>query len=86
MNRLLLFVAAVALAALGGCAVAPVPWSMAAAVEPPVYAPPVYAPPPGVVYVAPTYPMPAPGYSWQFHAQYGWGWHHPVYGWHGGWH
>ncbi|MBE9607434.1 hypothetical protein IAI18_21405 [Acetobacteraceae bacterium H6797] len=49
----------------------------------------VVAPPParpaGVVYVAPSYPMPAPGYEWRYHAYYGWGWWHPHYGWHRGW-
>lgn len=62
-----------ATAALGGCVVAPV------GVEP------AYGPPPGVVYVTPTYAMPAPGYVWQFHPQFGWGWRHPRHGWHRGW-
>jgi len=34
----------------------------------------------------PTYAVPGPGYVWAFHAHYGWGWHHPDYGWHRGWH
>ncbi len=65
-------------AALGGCIVAP---------PRPVYVapPPVYAAPPGVAYVAPTYAIPGPGYVWSYHASYGWGWHHPQYGWHRGW-
>ncbi|MEN9398202.1 MAG: hypothetical protein RLZ81_2732 [Pseudomonadota bacterium] len=67
-----------ATAALTGCVVAPV------GVEP-AYGGPVYAAPPGVLYVAPTYVMPAPGYAWRFHARYGWGWHHPNHGWHRGW-
>jgi len=47
---------------------------------------PVSAQPmPGAVYVAPAYPMPGPGYVWMNHQQYGWGWHHPQYGWHKGW-
>ena len=46
---------------------------------------PLFAAPPGVVYVEPTYAMPAPGYVWAYHAHYGWGWHHPQYGWHRGW-
>jgi hypothetical protein len=37
------------------------------------------------VYVAPTYASPGPGWNWEFHARYGWGWHHPRYGWHRGW-
>jgi len=41
--------------------------------------------PPGVVYVAPTYPMPAVGFVWEFHQRYGWGWRHPQHGWHRGW-
>jgi cellobiose-specific phosphotransferase system component IIA len=47
---------------------------------------PVYTAPPGVVYVAPTYAIPAPGYAWAWHAHYGWGWYHPRWGWHHGWH
>ncbi len=46
---------------------------------------PAYVAPAHVVYVAPTYPMPAAGYVWEYHARYGWGWRHPVYGWHRGW-
>jgi hypothetical protein len=80
--------------ALGGCVVAPPP------PPPPIHhrppppvvvepAPPVvierYAPPPGVVYVQPSYAMPAPGYAWRYHPRYGWGWYHPRYGWHRGW-
>ena len=38
------------------------------------------------VYVAPTYVSPGPGYVWEYHARYGWGWHHPQRGWHRGWH
>lgn len=41
--------------------------------------------PVGVTYVAPAYVRPGPGYLWSYHAQYGWGWHHPRYGWHRGW-
>jgi hypothetical protein len=44
-----------------------------------------YGPQPGVVYVAPTYAMPGPGYAWQLHGRFGWGWHHPGRGWHRGW-
>lgn len=62
-----------ATATLGGCVVAPVGME------------PAYAHPPGVVYVTPTYGMPAPGYMWQFNSQYGWGWRHPRQGWHRGW-
>lgn len=64
--------------ALAGCVVAPV--------GPPHGPPPpgVYVPP-GVVYVAPTYPMPAVGYGWAHHPRYGWGWRHPGHGWHRGW-
>lgn len=46
---------------------------------------PGYGAQPGVVYVAPTYAMPGPGYAWQFHGRLGWGWHHPGRGWHRGW-
>lgn len=67
-----------ALSALGGCVVAP-----------PVVRPvvrPVYVVPAGVVYVEPTYVVPAPGYVWAYHPRYGWGYRHPQYGWHRGWH
>jgi len=35
--------------------------------------------------VQPTYASPGPGYAWEYHAHYGWGWRHPQYGWHRGW-
>lgn len=55
---------------LSGCVVAPVAYR---------------EPPPCVAYVAPTYPCPGPGWVWVAHPGYGWGWHHPDYGWHRGW-
>ena len=58
-------------AVLAGCVVVP--------------ARPVAVAPPVVVYVAPTYAIPAPGYEWSYHARYGWGWQHPRRGWHRGW-
>ncbi len=70
-----------ATAALSGCVMAPVAMQ-------PAYdygGPGVYAAPPGVVYVAPTYAIPAPGYAWQYNAHFGWGWRHPHHGWHRGW-
>ena len=67
---------------LAGCIVQP-------PVVRPVYAPQpelVYeTPPPGVVYVAPTYALPAPGFVWRYNARFGWGWYHPQRGWHRGW-
>lgn len=69
--------AAVFTAVLSGCVIAP-------PVVHPVYRP-VYVTPPGVVYIAPTYVLPAPGYVWQYHPTYGWGWRHPAHGWHRGW-
>lgn len=60
-------------AVLGGCVVAPV------AVQP------AYVMPQGVVYVAPTYALPGPGYAWQHHGRFGWGWRHANHGWHRGW-
>ena len=83
--RAIAFVA-VAAATLGGCVVAPV------AVRP-AYAgtggyghgEPEYVVPAGVVYIAPTYALPAPGYAWRHHGRYGWGWRHGVHGWHRGW-
>jgi hypothetical protein len=46
---------------------------------------PRYGAPAGVVVVGPTYAVPGPGYAWNYHPHYGWGWHHPEYGWHRGW-
>lgn len=77
-----------ATAALSGCVVAPMgpePGYGGQVYSAPPPQGPVYAAPPGVVYVAPTYVMPAPGYAWQFHGRFGWGWHHPRRGWHRGW-
>jgi hypothetical protein len=73
-----LVVAAIGLAAVVNSACIVVP---ARRVEPAV----VTVAPPGVVYVAPTYAIPGPGYVWAYHARFGWGWHHPQYGWHQGW-
>lgn len=64
--------------ALSGCVIRPIP------VARPAY-PPGYEPPPGVVYVEPEYPIPTPGYVWIFNPRFGWGWHHPRFGWHRGW-
>ena len=69
---------------MSGCVVAPLPPRHAVRVQQ-VIVEPAYAPPPGVIYVQPTYAVPAPGYVWQYHVRYGWGWHHPNYGWHRGW-
>ena len=63
----------VAVAALSGCVVTPAPYAGE------------YVAPPGVVYVAPTYASPGVGWVWMYHPHYGWGWHHPRYGWHRGW-
>jgi hypothetical protein len=41
--------------------------------------------PAGVTYVEPGYAIPGPGYAWRYHANHGWGWWHPHYGWHRGW-
>jgi hypothetical protein len=38
-----------------------------------------------VAYVAPSYASPGPGYVWEHHPAYGWGWHHPEHGWDKGW-
>jgi hypothetical protein len=62
---------------LSGCVVVPARVAVA---------PPEVVAPAGVVYVAPTYAMPAPGFVWSYHARYGWGWRHPRQGWHRGWH
>ena len=71
MKTAALFPVVLLVTAFSGCVVAPVA--------------PVYAAPPGVVYIAPTYALPAPGYVWAYHARFGWGWHHSQYGWHRGW-
>lgn len=44
-----------------------------------------YVAPPGVAYVEPGYASPGAGYRWEYHPQYGWGWHDAQYGWHKGW-
>ena len=69
---------------MSGCVIAPLPAPHTVRVQPMVVEP-IYAAPSGVVYLQPTYVMPAPGYVWQYHANYGWGWRHPNYGWHRGW-
>ena len=63
MKSTLTACAVVFAAALSGCVVQP-------AVVRPVY-PVGYGPPPGVVYVAPAYALPAPGYAWAYHPTYG---------------
>lgn len=68
---------------LSGCVIAP-PVVRPVYVQPAVVRP-VFVAPPGVVYIAPTYAVPAPGYLWGYHANQGWGWHHPSFGWHQGW-
>jgi hypothetical protein len=68
---LVLTVASVVLAVTSGCVVTPPRVAIAA--------------PAAAVYVAPTYASPGVGWVWEFHPQFGWGWHHPQYGWHRGW-
>jgi len=78
-NGLAIAIAGLALASLSGCIVAPA--------RPAYYGgEPGYVAPAGVVYVAPEYAAPGPGYRWEYHAHYGWGWRHPQRGWHRGWH
>ncbi len=77
-NGLAIAIAGLALASMSGCIVAPA--------RPYYGGEPGYVAPAGVVYVAPNYASPGPGWRWEYHAQYGWGWHHPQYGWHRGWH
>ncbi len=79
MKSLLLIPALAAAFGLSGCVVTP------PAVRPAYVAQPAYVAPPGVVYVQPTYAAPGPGWVWEYHSYYGWGWHHPHYGWHRGW-
>lgn len=66
-----LLAAATLAAALSGCVVTPVRPAVAVAAAP--------------VYVEPTYASPGIGWVWEYHPRYGWGWHHPEYGWHRGW-
>lgn len=62
---------------LAGCVVTPARVAVA---------PPEVVVPAGVVYVAPTYAVPARGYVWSYHSpRYGWGYRHPHHGWHRGW-
>ena len=74
-KRLIVAAGLTAAVALAGCIVAP----------PRVIVPVGVAVPPGVVYVSPSYPVPAPGYVWAHHPRYGWGYRHSNYGWHRGW-
>ena len=84
---------AVIVAALSGCVVAPVgvrpgyggPVHGGQVYGGPVQAEPEYVVPPGVVFIAPTYALPAPGYYWRHHARFGWGWRHRAHGWPRGW-
>jgi hypothetical protein len=39
----------------------------------------------GQAYVEPAYASPGPGWAWEAHPSYGYGWHHPDRGWHRGW-
>jgi len=77
MRTALLSTAVLSALSLSACVIAPLP------PPPPPHA--EYVAPAGVVYVAPTYAMPAHGYVWEYHARYGWGWRHPHHGWHRGW-
>ncbi len=91
MTTTKLLLALVAGAAVVGCTVTPVATAPAPVYRAPpavVYQTPnapVYQVPPPVVYVAPTYARPGVGWRWTYHRRYGWGWHHPRYGWHRGW-
>jgi hypothetical protein len=71
MKFITLVPAALLAATLSGCIVVP--------------AQPMYQAPAGVAYVAPGYAIPGPGYVWAYNLNFGWGWHHPQYGWHRGW-
>ena len=76
--------AAAAVAALmSGCVVAPL--GVRPVVIRPAYVQQEFAPPPGVIFVQPTYAVPAVGYVWGYHPHYGWDYRHPQHGWHRGW-
>src|ERR1700740_3013665 len=61
-NGLAIAIAGLALVSMFGCIVAPAR---------PYYAEGGYVAPAGVVYVAPTYASPGPGWVWEYHATYG---------------
>jgi hypothetical protein len=82
LSTLSCITAVCATAALSGCVMAPI--GMHPGHGHGHGGPAVYAAPPGVVYVAPTYAIPAPGYAWQYNGRNGWGWRHPSHGWHRG--
>ena len=64
--------AAVAAAALmSGCVVAPL--GVRPVVVRPAYVQQEFAQPPSVIYVQPTYAVPAVGYAWGYHPYHGWG-------------
>lgn len=46
------------------------------------YGPRDFLPPRGVIYVAPAYVVPGPGYVRVHRRGHGWGWRHPRHGWH----
>ena len=70
----------VAILFLTGC-VAPAPYPPPSyGYGAPGYVAPV-APPVGVQVVAPIGLAPGPYWNWAYHPRYGWGWHHPGYGW-----
>lgn len=71
-----LTIAAGVMLILSGCVVTPAHVAVA---------PPEVVVPAGVVYVAPSYRVPAPGYVWTHHPRYGWGYRHHHHGWHRGW-
>lgn len=70
-NTLYTLLGAAVLATTSGCIVVP--------------ARPGYVEGSAVVYVAPTYESPGPGWAWQHHSSSGWGWRHREHGWHRGW-
>jgi hypothetical protein len=82
--KILLLGAALA-TALGGCVVVPARHGGYVAAGGAYDDDGAYAAPAGVVYVAPTYAVPGPGFAWRYHPKFGWGWRHPKFGWHRGW-
>ena len=64
---------------MSGCVVAPL--GVRSVAVQPAYVQQEFAPHPSVVYVQPTYALPAPGYVWVYHLRFGWGHRHPQYGW-----
>ncbi len=78
-KSLLLITATTAAVALSGCIVAPARGYDGGGYR---YGADGYYAPSGVVYVAPAFEAPGPGWGWRYHEEnHAWGWYHPEHGW-----